>query len=188
MVPLGMSKEPDYIMCAADDGHALAVDADEVSLLSGPGKASWSSSWRRTPLLGAELGHRDLDTIVVDTAKGRPVRLRCGASWVAWWTWQLAGEERWLLELPVASGENPNFEELNHGGKKKGTSYTARDIEVLEGLEPVRKRPAMYIGGTDNRGYHHLLWEIVDNAIDEVINGHAKRSRSFWTRMAKAHR
>ena len=55
------------------------------------------------------------------------------------------------------------------------TSYSAKDIEVLEGLEPVRKRPAMYIGGTDARGYHHLLWEILDNAIDEAINGHAKR-------------
>jgi DNA gyrase subunit B len=53
--------------------------------------------------------------------------------------------------------------------------YTAKDIEVLEGLEPVRARPAMYIGGTDVRGYHHLLWEIVDNAVDEAINGHAKR-------------
>jgi DNA gyrase subunit B/topoisomerase-4 subunit B len=55
------------------------------------------------------------------------------------------------------------------------TSYTAKDIQVLEGLDPVRKRPAMYIGGTDARGYHHLLWEIVDNSIDEVINGHATR-------------
>ncbi len=54
------------------------------------------------------------------------------------------------------------------------TSYSAKDIEVLEGLEPVRKRPAMYIGGTDTHGYHHLLWEILDNAIDEAINGHAK--------------
>lgn len=53
-------------------------------------------------------------------------------------------------------------------------SYSAKDIEVLEGLEPVRKRPAMYIGGTDTHGYHHLLWEIVDNSIDEAINGHAK--------------
>src|SRR5437763_9565820 len=53
-------------------------------------------------------------------------------------------------------------------------SYTGADIEVLEGLEPVRKRPAMYIGGTDERGYHHLLWEIVDNSVDEAINGHAK--------------
>ncbi len=54
-------------------------------------------------------------------------------------------------------------------------SYGASDIEVLEGLEPVRKRPAMYIGGTDVRGYHHLLWEIVDNSVDEAINGHATR-------------
>ncbi|MBK8169516.1 MAG: type IIA DNA topoisomerase subunit B [Sandaracinaceae bacterium] len=53
--------------------------------------------------------------------------------------------------------------------------YSAKDIEVLEGLEPVRKRPAMYIGGTDVRGYHHLLWEIVDNCVDEAINGHAKK-------------
>src|SRR5690554_880494 len=54
-------------------------------------------------------------------------------------------------------------------------AYSAKDIEVLEGLEPVRKRPAMYIGGTDSRGYHHLLWEIVDNSVDEAINGHASR-------------
>jgi DNA gyrase subunit B len=55
------------------------------------------------------------------------------------------------------------------------TAYTAKDIDVLEGLEPVRARPAMYIGGVDARGFHHLLWEIVDNAVDEAINGHAKR-------------
>jgi DNA gyrase subunit B/topoisomerase-4 subunit B len=53
------------------------------------------------------------------------------------------------------------------------TQYTEEDIVVLEGLEPVRKRPGMYIGGVDSRGYHHLLWEIVDNAVDEVINGFA---------------
>jgi DNA gyrase subunit B/topoisomerase-4 subunit B len=55
------------------------------------------------------------------------------------------------------------------------TAYTARDITVLEGLEPVRKRPGMYIGGVDARGLHHLVNEIVDNAIDEVINGYATR-------------
>src|SRR5690349_21816662 len=54
-------------------------------------------------------------------------------------------------------------------------SYTGKDITVLEGLEPVRKRPAMYIGGTDKSGYHHLLWEILDNSIDEVINRHADK-------------
>ncbi len=50
--------------------------------------------------------------------------------------------------------------------------YTAKDITVLEGLEPVRKRPGMYIGGVDRSGLHHLLWEILDNAVDEAINGH----------------
>jgi DNA gyrase/topoisomerase IV subunit B len=52
-------------------------------------------------------------------------------------------------------------------------TYTAKDIGVLEGLEPVRRRPSMYIGGVDAKGLHHLVWEIVDNAVDEYLNGHA---------------
>jgi DNA gyrase subunit B/topoisomerase-4 subunit B len=63
-----------------------------------------------------------------------------------------------------------------------GKRYTGEDITVLEGLEPVRKRPGMYIGGVDSRGYHHLLWEIVDNSIDEVINGFA---HSIWVTVHK---
>jgi DNA gyrase subunit B/topoisomerase-4 subunit B len=57
----------------------------------------------------------------------------------------------------------------------QASKYTAEEIQVLEGLEPVRKRPGMYIGGTGKDGYHHLLWEIVDNSIDEVINKHATK-------------
>src|SRR5262245_5550265 len=58
------------------------------------------------------------------------------------------------------------------GGTGDGT-YSARHIEVLEGLEPVRRRPGMYIGGTDEKALHHLFAEVIDNAMDEVLNGHA---------------
>ncbi len=54
-------------------------------------------------------------------------------------------------------------------------SYTAKDITVLEGLEPVRRRPGMYIGGVGPAGLHHLVWEVLDNAVDEAMNGHATR-------------
>jgi topoisomerase IV subunit B len=64
-----------------------------------------------------------------------------------------------LFDLPPAAGDG----------------YSAKDIEVLEGLEPVRRRPGMYIGGTDERGLHHLAAEILDNAMDEAVAGHASR-------------
>src|SRR6201996_4550713 len=54
-------------------------------------------------------------------------------------------------------------------------TYNADSIIALEGLEAVRRRPGMYIGGVDKDGLHHLLWEIVDNSVDEVMNGHASR-------------
>lgn len=56
-----------------------------------------------------------------------------------------------------------------------GSKYTAKDIEVLEGLEPVRRRPGMYIGGTDERALHHLAAEVLDNSMDEAVAGHATR-------------
>ena len=68
---------------------------------------------------------------------------------------------------PKGSGESPK------GGKGPGDKYTARDIEVLEGLEPVRRRPGMYIGGVDENGLHHLAAEILDNSMDEAVAGFA---------------
>ena len=59
------------------------------------------------------------------------------------------------------------------GKGKAEKSYSAADIEVLEGLEPVRRRPGMYIGGTDSRAMHHLFAEVIDNSMDEAVAGHA---------------
>ena len=64
------------------------------------------------------------------------------------------------------------FEDAPSKLKKKGAkTYSAKDIEVLEGLEPVRLRPGMYIGGTDERAVHHLVAELLDNAMDEAVAG-----------------
>ena len=74
----------------------------------------------------------------------------------------------------LVSSEMTTIRKRNLENKK---GYSAKDIEVLEGLEPVRHRPAMYIGGSDERAMHHLAAELLDNAMDEAVAGHANKIR-----------
>src|ERR1700712_5098200 len=88
-----------------------------------------------------------------------------------------------LKSLAKSKSENDLFEASAPKGRaplkvasrtsSAEAGYTARDIEVLEGLEPVRRRPGMYIGGTDEKALHHLFAEVIDNSMDEAVAGHA---------------
>src|SRR6185503_5792225 len=79
-----------------------------------------------------------------------------------------------LKKKPIAAAK-PDKAKRNRGAALYD-AYTAADIEVLEGLEPVRRRPGMYIGGTDEKALHHLFPEVLDNAMDEAVKGHDTRT------------
>ena len=77
-------------------------------------------------------------------------------------------------KAPAPKAAKPKAAPASSTSKTGGEGeYTAADIEVLEGLEPVRRRPGMYIGGTDEKALHHLFAEVIDNSMDEAVAGHA---------------
>jgi topoisomerase-4 subunit B len=80
-----------------------------------------------------------------------------------------------LKKKPVRPGKTAKTAKPASSGRSAEDAYTAADIEVLEGLEPVRRRPGMYIGGTDEKAMHHLFAEVLDNAMDEAVAGQATR-------------
>lgn len=80
-----------------------------------------------------------------------------------------------MVKNKKVEGKNNNqYNKTNLDNNQQTNNYTAKDIYVLEGLEPVRRRPGMYIGSTGIDGLHHLIWEVVDNSIDEAMAGYAK--------------
>lgn len=93
-----------------------------------------------------------------DPAKARPAKPRAVAK-----------------KSDAGPGAGPSAKQGQKKNGRANDSYTAQDIEVLEGLEPVRLRPGMYVGGTDEKALHHLAAEVIDNAMDEVVAGHATR-------------
>src|SRR4051812_14296822 len=84
-----------------------------------------------------------------------------------------SASSRDLFDVPESAPRRSNARPAVRAGGSAEAGYTAADIEVLEGLEPVRRRPGMYIGGTDEKALHHLFAEVIDNCMDEAVAGHA---------------
>jgi hypothetical protein len=172
------------LAAATVQGHALVCMVSEVPVLAGAGKGVRliKIDEKDDAVIGARLMKDSNAPLVVEHENGKTFEVTVWKDVVA-----RGGKGTPLFKRKAVRGRRQSARARggrpragSQGGRMssikppaKSGAYTAEQIDVLEGLEPVRKRPAMYIGGHRRMGYHHLLWEIVDNCVDEAINGHA---------------
>ena len=173
--------EPKDVVCVVtSDARALVCKADELPELANPGRGVTVIKTGEETVVGFGVGRaKDKDVLIAETDDGKelPDRSRAVHRHLARRQGpraQAQDQDR-ARDVGRAAGAGRAARAAELRWIMASTSYTSEHITVLEGLEPVRRRPGMYIGGTDSKGYHHLLWEIVDNSVDEVINGYGSR-------------
>ena len=168
------------LMVATEKARVLLCSVVEVNYLEGVGRGTILIKLGKGDRVLGFLAASEQDRLTVVTNRGAEKTI----SPARYERTSRAGRGRELLKngtlvalvRPEVQGPEPfDGSEAGSGAEtvQLMSTYTAKDITVLQGLEPVRKRPGMYIGGVSSQGLHHLVWEILDNSVDEAMNGYA---------------